>query len=103
LESIGFKIVGLSVMQTAFACVSLSLTPFAPQLIFSFGRFNPHRANTRLDVNKKSFGEFFATALQHNQIGKGGFAVSFYVLLLLKRNICDSRSADKSQGSQVAV
>jgi hypothetical protein len=28
-----------------------------------------------------SFDEFFTTALQHNQNGKGGFAVSFYVLL----------------------
>jgi hypothetical protein len=33
----------------------------------------------------RSFDEFVTTALQHNQIGKGGFAVSFYVLLL-KRN-----------------
>ena len=40
------------------------------------------------------FDEFVTTALEHNPTGKGGFAVSFYVLLLLKRNCCDSSSAN---------
>ncbi len=44
------------------------------------------------------------TALEHNLLtGKGGFAVSFYVLLLLKRNCCDSSSANCSQDLQVDV
>jgi hypothetical protein len=34
--------------------------------------------------------------------GKGGFAVSFYVLLK-KRNICNGSSANRLQRSQVAV
>jgi hypothetical protein len=37
------------------------------------------------------------------KIGKGGFAVSFYVLLLLKRNYCASQSANCAQGLQDAV
>ena len=42
-------------------------------------------ANRLRSWGNRSFDEFVTTALQHNQIGKGGFAVSFYVLLL-KRN-----------------
>jgi hypothetical protein len=32
--------------------------------------------------------------LSTTRVGKGGFAVSFYVQLQMKRNICDSRSAN---------
>jgi hypothetical protein len=39
----------------------------------------------------------------HNPTGKGGFAVSFYVQLHMKRNGCDSSSANCAQGLQVAV
>lgn len=58
----------------------------------------------RLSHGLRTFDEFVTTALEHNLVtGKGGFAVSFYVLLLLKRNCCDSSSANCSQGLQVAV
>ena len=57
----------------------------------------------RLSHGLRTFDEFVTTALQHNQNGKGGFAVSFYVRLQMKRNICDSQSANWSQGLQVAV
>ena len=36
-------------------------------------------------MGNRTFAEFVTTALQHNPMGKGGLAVSFYVLLL-KRN-----------------
>ena len=47
----------------------------------AFGRFNPHWANTGLSVDRtllvSSLPQHFSTTIS----GKGGFAVSFYVLL----------------------
>ncbi len=57
----------------------------------------------RLSHGLRTFDEFVTTALVHNPTGKGGFAVSFYVQLQMKRNCCDSSSANCLQGSQVAV
>ena len=49
----------------------------------------------RLSHGLRTFDEFVTTALQHNLLtGKGGFAVSFYVLLQMKRNSCESQSAN---------
>jgi hypothetical protein len=41
-------------------------------------------------LSMSSLPQHFSTT----KFGKGGFAVSFYVLLLLKRNYCGSRSAN---------
>lgn len=57
----------------------------------------------RLSHGLRTFDEFVTTALVHNPTGKGGFAVSFYVQLQMKRNCCDSSSANCLQGLQVAV
>ncbi len=57
----------------------------------------------RLSHGLRTFDEFVTTALVHNPTGKGGFAVSFYVQLQMKRNCCDSSSANYSQSLQVAV
>lgn len=49
----------------------------------------------RLSHGLRTFDEFVTTALQHNLLtGKGGFAVSFYVQLQMKRNSCESQSAN---------
>jgi hypothetical protein len=46
----------------------------------TFDRFKSHWALLTGSVWFKTFDEFFTTALLHNPTGKGGFAISFYVL-----------------------
>ncbi len=48
-----------------------------------FARFNHTEPFDRLNVVKGYFAEFFTRALQHNLVEvKGGYAVSFCVLLI---------------------
>jgi hypothetical protein len=47
----------------------------------AFGRFNPHWANTRLSVDGTLLVSSLPQHFSTTQMGKGGFAVSFYVLL----------------------